>query len=273
MTTVYNNGTGQLLGDTLGTCRPIQASGNIWYVYSVTGSDGASPAGKNETQPLATLKQALVNSANDDIICLMDGHAEANAADADWTTSKRVHIVGGGLSGGLPTVKLTVGNGETATGIVFNGAGASLRNVWIAERTGTSATPRVTVAADGCLVSSCYFPCSQHDQGPALQINACTAPSIRDCNFVVTATVSGDKPDSAIKLNGAITRMRMSGVVFDGGAFGWGQPYAFNSGSNAITGMNFEAISLLRGSDMLFASSTTGYLNVQTASGGSRVDW
>jgi hypothetical protein len=63
----------------------------------------------------------------------------------------------------------------------------------------------------------------------------------------------------------------MSGMVFDGGSVGF-DTYAFQ-GDQAVTRLVGENISLLRGADVLLASSTVGYVGVSTATGGARVNW
>jgi hypothetical protein len=65
----------------------------------------------------------------------------------------------------------------------------------------------------------------------------------------------------------------MTGVVLDGGTVGFSNFYAFDSGGNAITHLEAEAISLLEGADMKFDPATTGWINVVRCTGGSRVDW
>ena len=44
--TTLPNGIGQSLWDSLATAEPLSISGNVWYVHSTTGTDGASPAGR-----------------------------------------------------------------------------------------------------------------------------------------------------------------------------------------------------------------------------------
>lgn len=271
----YPNGCGQALGDYLATTKPLQASGNIWFVNSATGTDGASPAGKSDANPLATLTQALTNSADDDIIILMDGHTETSTADADWTTTKRVAIVGAGSSAGYPTVKLTCGNAGTGAFLYFNGTFGQLRNVWITTRAVANTGPRVKIgtAANNCSLIGCYFECGATDTGPALSVGSVATMRIVNTTFKSIATLRSAQPESAIKLTGTNVNMQLTGLVLDGGTVGFSNFYAFDSGSNAITHLEAEGISLLRGADMKLASATTGWVNIAESSGGSRVDW
>lgn len=263
----YPNGTGQALGDMLATCRPLRTSGNIWYVNSATGSDAASPRGENEARPLATLGQAITNCAQGDIIVLMDGHAETLAADN--VIPANTTVVAGGLSGGLPTVKIAF----DATHILTLGTRARIHNVWFQTRTSAGSNNRVQCAGSN-VVRGCYWECSATDTGPGLVINSGSC-RIESCTFVSTATSSASQPESALKTltESTMTGLRMVGVVFDGGTSGFSNFYACDLSFGEIDEMELEAISLLRGADMKCNSASTGFVNVGQATGGARLDW
>lgn len=263
----YPNGTGQALGDILATCRPLRTSGNIWYVNSATGSDAASPRGENDARPLATLGQAITNAAQGDIIVLMDGHAETLSADT--TIPANTTVVGGGLSGGLPTVKIAF----DATHILALSTRARLHNVWIQTRTSAGSNNRVQCAGSN-VVRGCYFECSATDTGPGLVINGDNC-RVETTTFVSTATSSASQPESALKTatEAVMTVLRMVGVVFDGGTSGFSNFYACDLGFGEIDEMELEQISLLRGADMKCNAASTGFVNIAQATGGARVDW
>ena len=54
---------------------------------SATGSDAASPAGKDRIKPLATLAQACTNAATGDIIVCLAGHAETLTSGQTFSTA------------------------------------------------------------------------------------------------------------------------------------------------------------------------------------------
>ena len=274
--TSYPNGCGQALGDYLATTKPLQASGNIWYVSSLIGTDAAAPAGKNDAKPLATLKQGITNSADGDIIVLMSGHTETSTADADWLVTKRIAIIGAGSSAGLPTVKLTAGNVGAAGGpLNLNTLGSQCRNIWFTTRAVANTGARVKISADFCKIYGCYWECAATDTGPGLSIGSAEVMNIENCTFVSTATLTSAQPESAIKVTSSIGTgyLRLNNCIFYGGTVGFSNPYAFDVGAQSITQLEAEAISLLRGADMKLGVSSTGWINVVDSTGGSRVDW
>jgi hypothetical protein len=78
---------------------------------------------------------------------------------------------------------------------------------------------------------------------------------------------------SAIKNTGGFDSLVLEGVVIDGGQFGWSDPYALDLSAGDITNLVVKQCSLLRGSDVSLASTTTGYINPFVTSGGPRVTW
>ena len=64
---------------------------------------------------------------------------------------------------------------------------------------------------------------------------------------------------------------QLEGLTFDAGTVGWSNYWALDLSAGAITRLTIEGLSLLRGADAKFHASSTGRVNVQTASGGSRV--
>ena len=135
MSNFLQNGCGESTGDELCTSRPLllPTSNSVWYVNSATGTDAVSPAGKNREKPLATLAQAITNAQANDIIVLMDGHAESTTSFMTLSTAG-VKIVGAGSSGGIPTVTFTFGTGG---GISLDGAGNEIRNAKRTSRCGS----------------------------------------------------------------------------------------------------------------------------------------
>jgi hypothetical protein len=266
------NGTGETLGDTLATCSPIQVSGNVWYVNSVGGVNGASPAGKDKQKPLATLAQAQTNAADGDIVYLLSGHTETLVAAL--SISKKLTIVGTGSASGKPTVKLY--NNSAAAGLLsIASANVELRNIWFPENVqSNTATAKVAVTnVNGFRCVGCYFEAGAFDQNDQLGI-AGTSSTLRIVNttFISTATVVATRPAAALDFSGTCSDADLSGCVFSDGTVGFSSSSLLISGT--VTRLKGEALSFLLGADADFSAGTvTGWVNAQTHTGGGSVRW
>lgn len=269
--TNYTNGIGGSTGDSLALAKPLSMSGNVWYVYGTTGVDAASPAGQNREKPLATLAQALTNAADDDIVVFLSGHTQTLTAAA--AISKRLTFVGEGSSAGVPTVIFT--NNSAAAGLfTVSGVSVQFRNIKFAANAQTNAVARVITSAAKPTFIGCYFQCGATDTGPAVSLNTGTThPSFVNCTFVSTGTLTTAQPESALKSGAALADLTMKGCVFSAGTVGFSNFYALDMSVGACTQMVIEDLSLLLGADAKFHASSTGYVNVQTATGGSKVVW
>lgn len=268
------NGPGQALGDVLATCKPLLATAKVWYVSSLIGSD-SSGRGLDDKRPLATLKQAITNSASGDIIILMDGHTETSGGDADWScTGKKLAIIGAGLSAGLPTAKLIAGNvGAVGGQVFFDTAYSQIRNVYFGARTVANVNSRLATNTTFFKCIGCYFECDQYDTGAGYEIDGTGAITlVKDCIFKSIATSSAAQPSVGLINGNTMPYLRLDGCTFDGGTVGFSNPYACYI-NNTVSQLEAENLSLLRGADMKIQSASTGWVNVQTSSGGARVDW
>lgn len=275
------SGIGDTTGYSLATTSPFEVNGNVWYVHFGTGTDAVSPAGQNRNAPLKTLAQASTNAGAGDIIVLMDGHVETLTAKV--TINEDITVIGAGTSGGYPTAKIT-NNQAAAAGIELSGGNMhQLRNIWFT--TNSQACSAATVRIDDAgatgtfIIDGCYFECDANDNTFALEIDTCSVAIIKNTTFISTATSLANQPYAAIGVDTTaltITAVMMIGVVIDGGTYGWSNYHAVElsqNASNLPTMVNIEGMSLLRGSDMRIDSSTYGWVNVPTQSGGCRIDW
>lgn len=269
----YPNGTGEDSGnESLATCRPIVKTGTIKYVSSLIGD--SSYSGYDSTAPVATIQQAIdIGLGANDIIVLMDGHSETLTSGVTISVAG-VIIVGGGSSAGRPTVKLTPEAGSV--GLTFSAAGCQLRNVWIEERVATDASDRVSVAVTGSnfQMVGCYIEGGQYDTGAGVQLGS-GADSARIVNttFISTAASRAAQPATGLEVSAAISDLDLEGVVFSNGPYGYSAPYAFDASAAAITRVRGLDVSMLLGADAMLHGSTTGYMNVGTATGGSHIVW
>lgn len=272
MTAYFPNGLGASLGDQVVVGKPMRISGNVWYVDD-SGTDAASPVGKNRWAPLATLAQAVTNAAGGDVIVLMDGHAET--ISGTLTITKNLTIVGEGQSDGKPTVKLTNGTGEGNSMISTTGASPgdylSLRNIWFEECTQSNTDPRILATSDLTLfeMRGCYLEGGANDQGAMLSVSSAVT-SIVDTVFISTSTTT-DKPELAITGTSTNIVLMLDGVTIDGGTVGWADPWAVDLSNGDTMIVLAESVSLLRGSDVNWPSGgDLGYWNTQTSTGGVR---
>ena len=271
MSVFLPNGLGQSTGDSLAVNKPLQVSGNVWYVHN-TGSDAYN--GRDATKPLATIGQAYTNASDYDIVVLKDGHAETRTTAL--TISKSLLIVGGGTSGGKPTVKIT-NNSAAASLFIIDDPAIQIRNVWINANAQTNAASRIKVQDEHFQMIGCYVECGATDTGTAVELvsgdaNACV---FKTTTFISTATVVTAQPESAVKISGAGTVLHLyfQDVTVSGGTVGWSNFYAIDLSSGTLTHLKGENTNLLLGSDVNIASAATGIFSLGTVTGGSRVNW
>jgi hypothetical protein len=264
----YSNGPGGSSGTTLATLASLNMPGAIWYVHH-TGSDAASPRGKDRSRPLATIGQAFTNSGAEDWIVCLAGHVESISTTVTLSGSRIV--IGEGVGASRPRLS------RTADIAVFdlNNSGSRVENFYFPAATTAKTASRVKMQASGCTVANCYFECSGFDGG-ASAVNFLSASAINcavtDTTFISTATSPTSQPFGAIDVGAAITDLTLSGVVFDGGTTGWSNQFALNGTAN-ITRLRAWNIDLLGDSDMLLTTGTTGFVGIRNKSGSSRLVW
>lgn len=270
MSLIFGNGLGETLGDQLATCRPLYSVGIVWFVNSNGGIDGASPVGRSREAPLATLAQAITNSSDNDIICLMSGHTETPTTG--YTIAKKLTIVGGGSAGGLPTVKFGA-NGAALTRFTITATNVELRNIWFLASS--------VINANGILVSGalfrckgCYFELTANDNyGLALAAGADSARVV-NTKFISTATAVANQAHTAMRTNATVSDLELDGVAFSAGTVGFSNPYALDTGGNVLNRLKAENVSLLLGADAnLLTGGNTGWFNPQLSTGGSQVNF
>lgn len=271
----YPNGIGgSAPGDSLDLAKPLQTTGNVWYVYSVSGVDAASPAGQNREKPLATLAQAVTNALDDDIIVFLPGHTQTLAAAQ--TVAKRLTLIGEGTSSGKPAVSFVAGVATAL--IVATTSNVELRNIYFpASLVANVANKLIWSGARGRIVN-CYFEEGANDTNSALSMAAGTDQMrIEGCTFISTATSSAAQPTMAISnsAGSSIADLEIVDTVISAGTVGFSNYAAVDltKGGGVATRCKFTGLSLLLGADVAMGASATGYVNVQLSTGGSRVSW
>lgn len=143
------NGVNNILG-----AGDLFTTGNVFYVNSVTGSDGND--GKDYTQPLASMAQATLSAtaSNGDIVVAMPGHVETVTAAGGLALNKAgVTYVGLGSQTTRPTITFTTATTATMT---ITAANIALDNFAYAQTFDAIVSPLV-ISAAGCTLSNSYF--------------------------------------------------------------------------------------------------------------------
>lgn len=272
-----SNGIGESTGDTLVTTKPLQTAGVVWYVNSATGTDGASPAGKDREKPLATMAQAQTNASNGDIVVLQDGHTETYTAAL--TISKSLCIVGAGSASGVPTANFTIN--AAANGVFLISANnVQLRNIKFkaAAQSDTgggvgNCEGKVCLSGTDTLIYGCYFEQSGNDQFPGIFVNgAASRFRIVNTTIISTATAAATRPTYGIFYTTSHTDTEMDGLVLSDGTVGFSTA-ALDGTAAALTRLRAQNVSLLLGAKFKVHASTTGWVAVTTSTGGAQVSW
>lgn len=270
-----SNGIGGT-GAAIALAKPLYTSSSIWYVSSVSGVNGAAPAGRDRARPLLTLAQAVANCAAGDIIVLLSDHDEVIA---DLTISKAgVTIVGEGrLSNGKPSAAITPGNinagAPTEVPFEITANGVKLQNIRFKEETATSQNVVFKVTGKFLSLDGCYFERGQYSLNYAIVLETgCSPAELDGCTFVSVSTtgLSASAP-SGIGITGADIGLSVDDCVFDNGVNGF-VDYALVPNVMQVTGSAHVVglgVSLLRGANVL---ADGGYrVNAGTVTGGGAV--
>jgi hypothetical protein len=270
---ILPNGAGELLGDSLVVGKPLQTPGNVWWVLSTIGVNGASPAGKDREKPLATLAQAQTNAVDGDIICLMAGHTETLTGALAIT--KSLTIAAGGSAAGQPTVSFLI-NAASSTLFTLTAAGIELRNILFpaSVQSNTGASGKVAVTGVNCKLTGCRFECSGLDQLSAIQpTSTATGLRLERCTIISTAAAVALRPAGGFVSSGNNSDLTLNGCVFSDGTVGFASGYAFSTGAAIITRLQGENNSLLLGAAMNISPTSIGYLAGTIVTGGGSVQW
>jgi hypothetical protein len=159
---------------------PSYFSGAIQFLDD--SGDNAN-AGTNPEQPVATLAQAVTNSAANGLIIVGQNHAESLSGSQAFATAG-IAVIGCGAGSSRPRF--------TCTGAVdmFAASAAGIRfvNLYFPAST-AAATARIAYTSTAGEVSGCYFECGTNDTNRALRIHTgANNTFVRDCSFAVTAS-------------------------------------------------------------------------------------
>lgn len=267
----YPNGIGgSAPGDSLDLCRPLQTTGNVWYVSSLIGTDAASPAGQNREKPLAGIVQAITNAANGDIVVFLPGHIQQFGVVV--VIGKRLTFIGEGTTSGKPSV--TFQANSTATLLNPTVDGIEFRNIYFPPNVQTNTSAKIgpnSNVAD-MLIRGCYFEQGATDTGPGLSVPG-SRFRVENSTFISVATLTSAQPMVAIQGSGTVAGFTMNNSVVSAGTVGFSNYSAVDFTAATLTSLSVEGLNLLLGADMALPASATGRVNIQLSTGGSRVVW
>ena len=239
--TVFANGpeTLQLEGD-------VWLSGAVQWLSSTTGNN--ANVGQTPNAAVATLAQAVTNSAANGIIVVGENHVESLSGSQALSLAN-LSIFGCGSGSSRPRF--------TCTGsvVMFNisGSGTRIENLYFPASTAVPTT-RIDMAATYCVVKDCYFECGASDTSSAIRMPATSGGGLATgCSFVTTASL----PSIGINISGASANNTIDNCVFDGGSYGWFD-YALKV-SAAATGTKILGGTYINGSNIGFTVTATSY--------------
>lgn len=254
-------------GSELGTALELHTTGDVWFVDSETGTDGISPLGRDEKYPLETLAQAVTNAAAGDIIVLASSHDET--ITEQLSIAKRLTIVGSGSSAGIPSATIRCG---TTSEAAIEADADGIRIINVAFYVGDTATGLSTnpISAAAYHLEDCYFELADGASSGAT-FAVVTGCSAKRCTFK-SARTEGGTGGVGLNIYTSVNTL-VEDCVFDAGEFGWSGGSGLYAMSDEQSNLVLRNLSLLRGSDVLVNSGSTGYWYPGTTHSKGRVVW
>lgn len=249
--TVFANGPA-----TLQLAGPTYFSGGIQWLDTISGNN--TNAGTLPELPVATLAQAVTNSAANGIIVIGAGSSESLSGSQSLALAG-LSIFGCGTGSSRPRY--------TCTGVVDMFA-ASAAGVWIEgiyfPASTAAATDRIGLQAANATVKDCYFECGANDTNRALRIHTgANSTRVEGCSFVTTAS----RPAIGLEISAAVSDSTLVNCTFDGGSYGWSD-YALKI-SAAATRTRIFSPTLTNRSDIGATVTATTYQIFGVSLGGT----
>lgn len=132
----------------------IQHPGDIWWVNSATGTDGAG-YGQNPDAPCATIDYAynLATASQGDVIYVMPGHEETILNATTLVPDKAgISIIGLGRGSNRPIINFNHANAK----LIFSGANQRMSNM-VLNATITGVVLGVDITAADVEIDNCHF--------------------------------------------------------------------------------------------------------------------
>ena len=236
------------------------ATGAVHWVDSVNGNDSNSGS---ESEPLATLQQAITNATanNGDIIIIKSGHTQTISTTI--TISKAgLKIFGVGEGSLAPVFTLAA----ATDGISITANNVEINNLYFAAGTTANNTARVNIDAANVRVKGCTFVCGQYDVSSiTITANGLYAEII-SCSL----SISANGPDHGILIESAsAVGLRIVSCAFNGGSYNWdlGAIYSAFAHLNYI----YDSNTLTGNAQIVHTAAAKGILSNTIAGEGSTV--
>lgn len=268
---VWPDGLDEDTGDALVTEYPLQTSGEVWYVSSVSGGD--SNAGNDRALPFSTFSAACGVAQYSDIIVLLPDHNEEIDSTVDIPAG--VVVVGSGLSGGNPvaTFHCAVGSGPA---LRVADVSVQIRNVkFTTIEAGNAVCVEVANGGNYCTITGCRFEQASSAYGVHVSADVAALRIDGGSTFVSVATSVLARAYYGVFIDTkGPEHLVLNDVVFDAGTAGFLDGYAlYAEGAEDMTHF-FERVTLLNGADVTIDDGALGVLaEVRPAQGGARVVW
>ena len=267
------NGIGETVGDDLSTSEPIYMSGNVWFVQSTTGTDAASPAGKNKAEPLDTLNQAITNAVSGDMIALLSAHTETRTST--FTITKSLTIVGCGTTSAKPAPQLL---NNSAAGSLFtintSGIYVEFRNIYFPAQVQSNSATKFSIGQGNVRFVGCYFEANVFDTAAIVTLPTTGTESevfFDGCTFISTGASSSSQPLAAIAGTAITGHVRLDGTTFSNGSYGWSGASAVTiTGAGSTETVKGVGVNLLLGATLTLPTARS-WVRTGTVTGDSRV--
>lgn len=238
--TVFANGP-----TTLQLAGPTYLSGSVQWLDTISGDN--SNAGTLPELPVATLAQAVTNSAANGVIVIGAGSSE-DLSSSQSLSLAGLSIFGCGTGSSRPRYRCT----GTVDMWSVGATGVWIEGIYFPASTAV-ATSRVKANNDSLTIKDCYFECGASDTNRALSFSGGNACRADGCSFVVTAS----RPATGLEVVNSVTDTTIVDCVFDGGSYGW-TSYALKV-SNAATRVRIINPTLTNRSDVGFTTTGSSY--------------
>ncbi len=234
-------------------------SGLVQFLDTVSGSNANS--GAIPELPVATLAQAVTNSAANGLILIGEGSSESLSA-SQVVNLAGLYIAGCGTGSTRPRYTCT----GTVDMLSLTAAGIVIDNLYFPQSTAV-ATSRIAYTAANGEVRNCYFECGASDTNRALRVHTgANSTRVEACTFLATAS----RPAIGLEVSAAVTDTTLVDLTFDGGSYGW-TDYALKV-SAAGTRVRTRGVTLVRRSRLGHTVTATTYqLFAVTADGANPV--
>ena len=237
-------------------------SGLTYYIGNAVSGASDSNTGLERGKPLLTTAQAYANASAGDKIVYLASHAE-NIGTAVTIAKAGLKLVGEGSGATLPRLTCT----NTIAMLDITAAGVIVDSIYFPAST-AAPTARIRIASADVRLQNLSFDCGASDTTRAVSyITGASSATMKSCRFTATAAT----PASAIEIINALAGLTIDNLILDAGSFEWSA--ASFLGTAAVTRLTATRVYQLAGSDVSFATGTTGEWQVSSSTGNSRLTW